>query len=287
MMDAAIQTKHERLRERLRELKRVVVAFSGGIDSTLLLKVAVDTLGSENVQAITGRSASVPSAELNSVAALAAEIGVPHRFIDTQEFADESYLSNPSNRCYFCKDELYSHLETFAEQNEFGAILSGANADDLGDHRPGLEAAAEHAVVSPLAEVGMTKAELREIAAELGLSIYDKPAAPCLSSRVQYGERITPEKLERIDAAETFLRAQGFRECRVRHHDNLARIEVPPNEIARLADDALRAAIDAKFRELGYQYVTLDMRGFRSGSMNEVLLGEGWRKTVSNTPATS
>lgn len=277
MISTKIATKHQELADRLREFGRVVVAFSGGIDSTLLLKVAVDTLGSDNVLAVTGRSPSVPLAELNSVAALAAEIGVPHRFIDTKEFADESYLSNPNNRCYFCKDELYTNLTQIAEQIAFGKVLSGANADDLGDYRPGLQAAAEHRVSSPMADIGLTKEEIRAIAAELGLSIYDKPAAPCLSSRVQYGERITPEKLKRIDAAETFLRSLGFRECRVRHHDNLARIEVPPTEIALLADDKTRNAIDTTFRQLGYQYVTLDMRGFRTGSMNEVLLGQGWQ----------
>jgi uncharacterized protein len=277
MMSDTVTAKHAKLCERLRNLKRVVVAFSGGIDSTLLLRVAVDTLGSDNVLAITGRSPSVPSAELNSVAELAREVGAQHRFVDTQEFNDPQYLSNPTNRCYFCKDELYSHLEEIARQIDFGVVLSGANADDLGDYRPGLEAAREHEVVSPMAEVGLAKVEIREIAAELGLSIHDKPAAPCLSSRVQYGEQITPEKLACIDAAETFLREQGFRECRVRHHHNLARIEVPPHEVIRLADPALRDTIDAKFRELGYQYVTLDLRGFRSGSMNEVLLGGGLR----------
>jgi uncharacterized protein len=247
------------------------------VDSALLLQVAVRTLGPRHVLAVTGRSPSVPTEELQTVQALAAECGAPHEFIDTREFEDPNYTSNPTNRCYYCKTELFERLWPLAAERGFRAVISGANADDAFDYRPGLQAAAERHVISPLAEAGISKRELREIAAELGLSIYDKPASPCLASRVQYGQTITPEKLARVDAAEQFLRALGFRECRVRHHEHLARIEVPPGELSRFADAELRGRVDERLRELGFQYVTLDLRGFRSGSMNEVILGAGLR----------
>jgi len=270
-MNPDLARKYDHLQRRLRELQSVVVAFSGGLDSAFVLRAAVEALGRDRVLALTGRSPSVPRADLEAVERLAAEIGAAHEFVDTSELDDPSYRSNPTNRCYFCKTELYTRATRIAREHGFAAVVSGTNADDLSDFRPGLLAADEHEVHAPLAEAGLTKPELREIAAALGLSVHDKPAAPCLSSRVQYGEEITAEKLRRIDAAEAVLHAAGFRECRVRHHGDVARIEVPAAEIARFADAELRRRVDAALRELGYRYVALDLRGFRSGSLNEVL----------------
>ena len=270
-MNTEAARKYAALQKHLRELKSVAVAFSAGVDSALLLKVAVDALGSDNVLAVMACSPSVPAAEMTSAAALADEIGARIEFVDTLEFEDPRYVANPADRCYFCKTEMFSRITKLAAERGFNAVLSGANADDQHDFRPGHKAADEQGIVAPLAECGISKAELREIAAELGLSIHDKPASPCLSSRVPYGEPVTPEKLRRIDAAETFLREHGFRECRVRHHGNLARIEALPEQIARFQDADFRAQVDARLRDLGFKYVTLDLRGFRSGSLNEVI----------------
>lgn len=264
-------TKVEEARAILQSLGRVAVAFSGGVDSTFVLKLAVQTLGQANVLAVTGRSPSIASAEVEEAVRLAQAIGAEHLVISTQEFDDPDYIANPTNRCYYCKTELYTRMKPFIAERGFDAIVNGTNADDLGDYRPGLSAAGEHSVRAPAAEAGLTKPEIRVLSAEMGLPTHDKPAGPCLSSRVQYGESITPEKLRMIEAAETMLHDLGFRECRVRHHDKLARIEVPAGQIERLASPDLRMKVDAAFRELGYQYVCIDIRGFRSGSMNEVI----------------
>ncbi len=271
-METPLQVKLERLRAMLRELGRVVVAFSGGVDSVFVLKVAVDTLGTADVLAVTGTSASVPQRDLADAKAFAESLGVEHLLIDPGEFENPAYLSNPTNRCYHCKDALYERLGALAAERGLKAVVSGTNADDLEDYRPGISAAQEHSVRAPCAEVGLSKADIRALSEAMGLPTFDKPASPCLSSRVPYGEAITPEKLSMIDRAETFLReALGVGECRVRCHGTLARIEVPAAAIGSVADAEARAKIDAAFREIGFQYVTVDLRGFRSGSLNEVI----------------
>ncbi len=271
MQPDGLDRKFEQMKDIIRSLERVAVAFSAGVDSTLVLKVAVDVLGSENVTAVTGKSDSLAQAEFDHAVELADLVGAEHVVIETDEFDNPDYLANPTNRCYFCKTTLYEHLGGFIEERGIKAVINGINADDQGDWRPGIQAAAEHNVRAPAAEAGMTKQDIRDLSKRLGLPTFDKPASPCLSSRVQYGEPITPQKLRMIESCEAFLHELGFGECRVRHHDKLARIEVPPDRIAELAEPELRARIDEHFRSVGYQYVALDIRGFRSGSMNEVI----------------
>lgn len=263
--------KLEEMKEILRSLKRVAVAFSAGVDSTFVLKVALDTLGPGNVVAVTGKSDSLAAAEFEEACRLADQFGAEHVVIETEEFSDPNYLANPTNRCYFCKTELYRKLDTFIAQRGLTAAVNGINRDDYGDWRPGIQAASEHSVRAPCAEAGMTKEDIRILSEELGIPIFDKPASPCLSSRVQYGESITPEKLKMIERSEAFLRSLGFRECRVRHHNTLARIELPAAQIPTALQPEMLQRIDLALREFGYNYVTVDMRGFRSGSMNEVI----------------
>jgi uncharacterized protein len=255
----------------LRKLRRVAVAFSAGVDSTLVLRMAIDALGPGNVVAVTGRSDSLAQSEFDDAKSLAAALGAEHLVLDTNELDLVDYRRNPVNRCYYCKTTLYEHLGRVLRERNLHAVVNGTNADDLGDHRPGLQAAAEHRVRSPLAEAGLTKDDVRELSRRLGLPTHDKPASPCLSSRVQYGEEITPEKLRRIEAAESFVRSLGIRECRVRLHAGLARIEVAPEHFPTLTHAETAARLDRHFRDLGFTYVSLDLRGFRSGSLNETI----------------
>jgi uncharacterized protein len=266
----AVEDKYRRLLAVLRELESVVVAFSGGVDSTLLARAAKDALGDRAVL-VTADSETYPAGELEEARRLAASIGLRHLVVRTEELANPEYARNGANRCFFCKEELFTHLAPIAEREGCRALVYGANVDDLGDHRPGMQSARRRGVRAPLIEAGLTKTEIRELSRTLGLATWDKPSFACLSSRFQYGDPITAEKLRRIDDAEAFLRTLGFRQFRVRHHDRLARIELAHEELGRLWEDDRHGRIVARFRELGYVYVTVDLAGFQSGSANLLL----------------
>ena len=247
------------------------VAYSGGVDSAVVAKAAFEALG-ENAVAITGTSASLAVGELEQATETARLIGIRHRVIATDEFQQPEYLRNAPDRCFHCKTELYSQLERLLPELGVSVILNGANVDDAGDYRPGMLAAADHSVRSPLAECRLTKADVRELAAAWNLPVWDKPASPCLSSRVAYGEEVTPERLAMVDAAEQFLRQKGLKICRVRYHrGDLARVEVPTKELQRLCEPEIRQELAAELRRLGFKFVTIDLEGFRSGSLNELL----------------
>lgn len=270
-LPADVEAKRDRLLQLLAGYGTCAVAFSGGVDSAVVAKAAQLALGDQAV-AVTGASASLAESELAAAEELARQIGIRHQVIETDEFANADYLRNSPDRCFHCKTELYTQLEGLAENLSVRVIVNGANLDDRGDYRPGMFAARQHDVRSPLLECQLNKAEVRALAAHWQLPVWDKPASPCLSSRIAYGQAVTPERVAMIDRAEQFLRDHGFRELRVRYHgDDLARIEVPLDELPRLAEPEVRQAIVDRLRSLGFKYVTLDLEGFRSGSLNQII----------------
>jgi pyridinium-3,5-biscarboxylic acid mononucleotide sulfurtransferase len=277
-------SKLDQLRDLLRSYGSCLVAYSGGVDSVFLARVARDVLGDKSL-AVIADSASLPRRELEEALEIAERFQIPVRVVSTQEFQNPNYTANPANRCYFCKHELFTELEPIAREEKFAVIAYGENASDVGDFRPGAQAAKEFQVRAPLKEVGLTKAEIREFSAQLGLPTADKPQMACLSSRIPYGEMVTPEKLRMIEAGENVLRDLGFHDVRVRHHElggekaegrgqksdarYLARIEVGAEELARLLENGVSTRVAEALKQIGYAHVTLDLQGYRRGSLNE------------------
>lgn len=266
-----LAARYRKLQEILNSCRKVLVAYSGGVDSTFLLKVAVDCLGRQNVLACIGASESLAGSELETAGEIARQIGAEVQIVYPREMSNPNYTANSADRCFYCKSELYQLLSKIAQHGHYDAVLCGTNADDLGDFRPGLRAAKKFDVKNPLAEAGLNKDDIRVLSKKLALATWNKPAQPCLASRMAYGLEITPERLKQIEKAEEFLRSTGLYELRVRHHGNMARIEVPVDKIPELVKNDRRNEIVAFFKKLGFTYVSLDLQGFRSGSANEVL----------------
>ncbi len=265
-----LREKEKRLENSLCQMGRVLVAYSGGVDSSYLAWKAYQVLG-KNALAVTADSPSVPSQQRRVALQVAAQFGFPHEFINTDEVENPDYRENPPNRCYYCKDELFTRLSSIAAERGFAFVLDGLNAEDLGDYRPGRKAADEHRVRSPLVEAGLTKEEIRELSRRAGLPTAEQPASACLASRFPYGVKITDEKLRVVDRGEEALREMGFRVFRVRHHDEMVRLELGREDLARALNMEMAARLTGLFKSLGYKYVTLDLEGYRSGSANEVL----------------
>ncbi len=282
MRDQQLQARRENLKNILLEMESVAVGFSGGIDSTLLIRVATETLG-DNALAVIGKSETYPTREFEEAIQLAKSFGSRYRIVNTEETDNLKFKENPPDRCYFCKTELFGKLNVIAEGEGIRWVADGTIVDDLGDFRPGMRAKSEQNVRSPLLEAGFTKADVRALSRDLGIPTWDKPSFACLSSRFPYGHGITKENLMKVDAAETFMRDLGFRFFRVRHHDDrTARLEVGPEEFDRLFENALREKIVNHFKTLGFAYVTLDLQGYRTGSMNEVLSEEQKKEYLSS-----
>ena len=273
-----LEKKYKRLKERLESLNSAVIGFSGGVDSTFLLKVSADVLGN-NVLALTARSSTYPEREYREAVQYAKDLGVKHESFYSDELEIPGFSDNPIDRCYHCKKELFLKINEVAKKKGYQAVLDGANYDDVGDYRPGMEAAKELGVVSPLKEVEMTKLEIRFLSERMGLPTWDKPAFACLASRFPYGSKITKEKLQLVEKAEIFMRDLGFKQVRVRHHGSLARIEVAPEEREKLFDIQLWDEIGNAFKVFGFTYATVDVLGYRTGSMNDTISIEGQKNT--------